>query len=98
MAEDKSYERSLEGETIYYIARNSEGVIFAKELTLEKLYEAIARYQNPPPIEEKAEEKKPEEAPASEPISSADASPQAKIKQGERKKQSKKISFWDKLK
>ncbi len=121
MAEDKSYiiDRTLEGETIYYFARNNEGVIFAKELTLEKLQAAIKIYKEPPPIEEEEkkfltnklseqvqEREKEQEAPqtATSDIPPAEGDSKQflendlKTKVQERKQQSKKKSFWDKLK
>ena len=58
MAEDKkvTISRTLNGNTIYYIARNGSGTIFARELTLEKLEAAIKIYKEPPPEKEEEEE------------------------------------------
>lgn len=54
MAEDKkvTISRSLNGDTIYYIARNSSGVVFARELTMEALQKVIKTYKEPPPVKE----------------------------------------------
>jgi len=50
MAEDKkvTISRTLNGDKIYYIARNSGGVIFARTLKLKDLEEAIKIYKEPP--------------------------------------------------
>lgn len=64
MAEEKriTISRTLNGDTIYYIARNSNGTIFARALTLKELEAAIKTYKEPPPVKEEAEElKKPKE-------------------------------------
>lgn len=57
MAEEKriTISRTLNGDTIYYIARNSSGTVFARELTLEKLQKAIKTYREPPPVKEEGE-------------------------------------------
>ena len=137
MAEEKkiTISRSLNGDTIYYIARNSGGAIFARELTLEKLEAAIKKYKEPPPkkvegekvlaepkekkflinrLLEKVQERKKEQKTAEttvpeEPKDEEDKKfleSDLKTKVEERKlvlseaegKQSKKKSFWDKLK
>lgn len=58
MAEDKkvTISRTLNGDTIYYIARNSSGTVFARALTLKELETAIKTYKEPPPVEEEGEE------------------------------------------
>lgn len=47
---DKTYtiSRSLNGDTVYYIARNKTGGVFARELTMDKLTAAIKAYKAPP--------------------------------------------------
>lgn len=55
MAQDKKATISRtknEDDVVYYIARNSSGTIFARELTLEKLEMAIKTYKEPPPEKE----------------------------------------------
>lgn len=51
MAGNKSYtiSKSLNGDTLTYIARTSGGVVFARELTMEALEKAIKIYKEPPP-------------------------------------------------
>ena len=133
MAEDRSFtiERSLEGDIIYFIARNNAGVIIAHELTLEKLQDAIKSYKEPPPpkeeeqdvkpkekkfltnklTEEVQERKKEQETEESKHLPGVKAHLEGEIdeepkkllenelktKVQERKEQSKKKSFWDKL-
>lgn len=96
MAEEKkiTISRTLNGKIIYFIARNSTGKIIARELTQEKLEEAIKTYREPPLIEEKAVEPLPDE---SEPKKKFLINKLAK-KVEKRKEQSEKKSFWDKLK
>ena len=50
MDQDRKYviSKTLNGNTIYFIARNKGGNIFARELTLEKLHDAIKAYKEPP--------------------------------------------------
>ncbi len=56
MAEEKekrfTISRSLNGDNIVLIARNSGGQIIARESTLEKLQKAIKTYKEPPPVKE----------------------------------------------
>lgn len=114
MAEEKriTISRSLNGDTIYYIARNSSGAVFARALTLKELEAAIKTYKEPPPVEEEKDEGKGvsvkgKEAAAEEVTEEDEQSSPAekkfldndlKTKVEERKQQSKKKSFWDKLK
>src|SRR3989338_6126415 len=101
MAENKkvTISRTLNGDTIYHIARNSSGVVFARALTLKELEIAIKTYKEPPPIEEKAEEEKIQETIEDKLSSPGDKKfleNDLKTKVEERKQQSKKKSFWDK--
>lgn len=129
MAEDKkaTISKTLNGNTIYYIARNSSGTVFARELTLEKLEAAIKIYKQPPLVEEEEfaetgepkkkfltnklsekvqkRKKRQEEAkatPSEEPTDEKEGKQflenELKTKVREKKEQSKKKSFWDKLK
>lgn len=107
MAEEKriTISKTLNGDTIYYIARNVSGTIFARELTLKELQAAIKTYKEPPPIKEKEEEiietATPEEStkePTEEEGERQFLQNELKTKVQERKEQSKKKSFWDRLK
>jgi hypothetical protein len=50
MDQDRKYviSKTLIGETLYYIARNKGGNVFAREVSLEKLHIAIQTYKEPP--------------------------------------------------
>ena len=118
MDEDRSYtiSRTLNGDTIYYIARNKGGIVFARELTLEKLQKAIKAYKEPPPAEEgevpvgaasakgsgepRKKRASKETPPAEEPIppEPKQVKNELQAQVAEKRKGSKKKSFWDKLK
>ena len=114
MDENKSFtvSQSLNGDTIYYIARNRNGAVIARELSLVKLNAAIKNYQEPPPgVAEEAqqieglttpqeelpsEKTPPQEEPSLIEIKHIKNGLQEKVQ--ENRKQSPKKSFWDKLK
>ncbi len=98
MAEDKkvTISRTLNGNTIYYIARDSSGVIFARELTLEALQKAIKIYKEPPPVKEEEEVEAASAEGSGEPKKKLLANKLSeKVQAAE---PAEKKSFWDKLK
>ncbi|MDP2585479.1 MAG: hypothetical protein Q8P29_01210 [Candidatus Levybacteria bacterium] len=52
MADNRAYviSKTLNGDNIYYIARNKGGNVFARELSMEKLEKAIKTYKEPSPV------------------------------------------------